>query len=216
MQAVLFDMDGVIVDSERFWVEIEETEIFPAALASTTVSPSETTGMNYREIYDYLEARHEMAVEKDGFVQLFDEAAEELYGDRVALMDGLPELLSTLHERRLKLAVVSSSPPDWIGTVLDRFEIRDAFDRIISADELTVAGKPEPDVFLHAAAELGVDPEECIIVEDSTHGVQAGKAAGAYVIGYQNQSDGEQDIAAADEVAETPQELRERLLALTS
>ena len=216
MRAVLFDMDGVIVDSERYWVELESEQIFPAALASATVSPSETTGMNYREIYDYLEDRHEMAVEKDGFIQLFDEAAEELYGERVALMDGLPELLTTLHERGLKLAVVSSSPPSWIGTVLDRFGIRDDFDLIVSADELTVAGKPEPDVFLHAAAELGVDPEECVIVEDSAHGVQAGKAAGAYVIGYQNQSEGEQDISAADEIVETPESLRESVLALTS
>lgn len=214
MQAVFFDMDGVVVDSERFWVELEEGEILPQAVADATVTADETTGMNYREIYDYLAERYEMAVEKDEWVRLYDDVAEELYGERVALMDGFPELLAALHDRGVRVGLVSSSPIDWIGWVLDRFDVRDGFDLLVSADELPVAGKPEPDVYLHAAEELGVAPEDCVVVEDSANGARAANAAGMYTIGYRNASDSEQDLSVADEVVDDPAELRERLLAL--
>ena len=214
MQAVLFDMDGVVVDSERYWVELEEQDIFPTAVANATISADETAGMNYREIYDYLAERYEMAVEKEEFIELFDEAAEELYGERVSLMDGLPALLDDLRERDIQVGLVSSSPIDWIGTVLDRFEIRDGFDLLVSADELPVAGKPEPDVFLHAAEELGMAPEDCVVIEDSANGAKSANAAGMYTIGYRNESGSDQDLSVADEIVESSAELRERLLAL--
>lgn len=214
MRAVLFDMDGVIVDSERYWVELEEQDIFPTAVADATVTADETAGMNYREIYDYLADRYEMAVEKDEFIALFDEAAEEMYGERVSLMAGLPKLLDELHDRSVEIGLVSSSPLDWIGTVLDRFDLRGDFDLLVSADELPVAGKPEPDVFLHAAEELGLAPEECVVIEDSANGARSANAAGMYTIGYRNESGSDQDLSIADEVVSSAGELRERLLAL--
>jgi HAD superfamily hydrolase (TIGR01509 family) len=214
MQAVLFDMDGVVVDSERFWVELEEGDIFPAALADATVRADETTGMNYREIYDYLADRYEMAVEKEEWIRLYDQAAEELYGERVSLMEGFEGLVEELYDRGVAVGLVSSSPTDWIGSVLERFDLKGDFDLIVSADELPVAGKPEPDVFLHAAEELGIEPDDCVVVEDSANGARAANAAGMYTIGYRNESDSDQDLSVAVEVVGTPAELRERLIAL--
>jgi HAD superfamily hydrolase (TIGR01509 family) len=214
MQAVLFDMDGVVVDSERFWVELEEGDIFPAALADATVTADETTGMNYREIYDYLADRYEMAVEKEEWIRLYDQAAEELYGERVSLMEGFEGLVEELYDRGVAVGLVSSSPTDWIGSVLERFDLKGDFDLIVSADELPVAGKPEPDVFLHAAEELGIEPDDCVVVEDSANGARAANAAGMYTIGYRNESDSDQDLSVAVEVVGTPAELRERLIAL--
>lgn len=214
MQAVFFDMDGVVVDSERYWVELEEGEIFPAAVADATVTADETADMNYREIYDYLADRYEMAVGKDEWVRLFDEAAEELYGERASLMEGFPDLLEDLHDRGVRVGLVSSSPIDWIEAALERFDLREEFELIVSADELPVAGKPEPDVYLHAAEELGVAPRDCIVVEDSANGARAANDAGMCTVGYRNESDSDQDLSVADEVVETPGELRDRLLAL--
>ncbi|WP_309221859.1 HAD family phosphatase [Halorussus sp. MSC15.2] len=210
-KAVLFDMDGVIVNSERYWVEIEQEEILPAAVEGTP-DTSETTGMNFREIYDYLEERNEMTASKDEFVASYEEAARDIYGEKVALQEGFEELLADLREDGRTVALVSSSPHDWIDRMLDRFDLREAFDRIISAEEIDGKSKPEPDVYEYAAEQVGVGPEDCVAVEDSTNGVKSAKASGMRAVGYRNQSDEELDLSAADAVAASPAELREILL----
>ncbi|UPW01821.1 HAD family phosphatase [Halorussus gelatinilyticus] len=211
-KAVLFDMDGVIVNSERYWVETEESEILPAAVDGSP-DTSETTGMNFREIYDYLEARHEMTETKDEFVDRYENAARDIYGEKVALMDGFEDLLADLRDEGRTVALVSSSPHDWIDRMLDRFDLRESFDRIISAEEIDGKSKPEPDVYEFAAKEVGVEPADCIAVEDSENGVRSAKRAGMQVVGYRNESDEELDLSEADAVAASAEELREILLA---
>ncbi|UPV75748.1 HAD family phosphatase [Halorussus limi] len=211
-KAVLFDMDGVIVNSERYWVEREEEEILPAAVDGSP-DTSETTGMNFREIYDYLEERNEMTESKDEFVARYEDAARDIYGEKVELQEGFADLLAALREDGRTVALVSSSPHDWIDRMLDRFDLREEFDQIISAEEIDGKSKPEPDVYEYAAEQVGVEPAECIAVEDSTNGVKSAKAAGMKAVGYRNQSDEELDLSEADAVAESPAELREILLA---
>ncbi|WP_321112724.1 HAD family hydrolase [Halorussus salinisoli] len=210
-KAVLFDMDGVIVNSERYWVEIEDEEILPSAVEGSA-DTSETTGMNFREIYDYLEERHEMTASKDEFVARYEEAARDIYGEKVELQEDFRDLLAGLREDGRTVALVSSSPHDWIDRMLDRFDLREEFDRIISAEEIDGKSKPEPDVYEYAAGQVGVAPEECVAVEDSTNGVKSAKAAGMKAVGYRNQSDEELDLSEADAVAGSAAELREILL----
>jgi HAD superfamily hydrolase (TIGR01509 family) len=210
-KAVLFDMDGVIVNSERYWVEIEEEEILPSAVEGSA-DTSETTGMNFREIYDYLEERNEMTASKEEFVDRYQQAARDIYGEKVELQAGFRDLVADLRESGRTVALVSSSPHDWIDRMLDRFDLRDSFDRIISAEEIDGKSKPEPDVYEYAAEEVGVGPEDCIAVEDSTNGVKSAKSAGMQAVGYRNQSGDELDLSEADAVAESPEELREILL----
>ena len=210
-KAVLFDMDGVIVDSERYWVEIEETEILPNVVEGS-VDLSETTGMNFREIYDYLDERYETTASKEGFVATYEEAAREIYGERIDLQDGFEDLAADLRADGRTVALVSSSPHDWIDRVLDRFDLREEFDEIVSAEEIDGASKPEPDVYEYAAERVGVEPGDCIAVEDSENGVESAERAGMQVVGYRNESDETLDLSAADAVADSPAELREILL----
>ena len=211
MDAVLFDMDGVIVDSERYWADFEANEIFPAAGVSN-VSTEEITGMNYREVYDYLDAHYDVAIERDEYLARYEETAHEVYTERVALMDGFRDLCGTLRDRGTRLAIVSSSPTDWIALVRDRFELT-GFGAAISAEEVDGPGKPEPHIYRHAAEKLGVSPTECIAVEDSTHGIQSAKSAGMACIGYRGAGAKDLDRSAADVVVSGPQELRAELLA---
>ena len=204
-------MDGVIVNSERYWVEREENEIYPSVV-SGSVDVSETTGMNFREIYDYLDDEYETTASKEEFVDRFEETAREIYGERVELMDGFRDLAADLRAEGITVALVSSSPPNWIDRMLDRFELRDAFDEIISAEHIAGAGKPAPDIYEHAAVEVGAEPEECVAVEDSENGIEAARRAGMRVVGYRNQSDEELDLSEADAVAASPAELRAELL----
>jgi len=211
MDAVLFDMDGVIVDSERYWVEIEEERIFPAA-GIPDLQTDEITGMNYREVYDHLDEEYDVTVDREEFLGIYEEVAHEVYTERAALMDGFRDLCGTLRDRGTSLAIVSSSPPAWIDMVCDRFGLQE-FDATVSAEDIDGPGKPEPHVYRHAADELALDPAECVAVEDSTHGVASATAAGMSCIGYRGADAKELDLTSADSVVDGPQELRAALLA---
>lgn len=206
--AVLFDMDGVLVDSERYWVRREREAILPAAVDGETPEIAEITGLNYREIYEHVAAEYDVVVDRERFLELYEEAATEIYGQQVRLLPGLEDLLAALSDAGVPAAVVSSSPHDWIDTVLDRFALGDAFAAVVSAADLDGPGKPEPGIYEHAAARLDADPAACVAVEDSEHGVAAAAAAGATVVGYRSASDDRADLSRADVVAEAPAELR--------
>jgi HAD superfamily hydrolase (TIGR01509 family) len=211
MDAVCFDMDGVIVNSEEFWLAHEDEVIFPQALSGEHPDTDEVTGMNYREIYDYLDANYDVVVDRETFHGIYEDAAIDLYAEKVSLMDGFHDILDALRERDVAVAIVSSSPQDWIGTVRDRFGL-DPLDAVVSAEDLDVPGKPEPHIYEHAADRLGVAPRDAVAVEDSVHGTESAERAGMTVVGYRDGPNADTDLPAAHHVADGPDELRRRLL----
>ena len=212
MDAVLFDMDGVLVNSEDFWNEFEEEFVFSEAVDGDAPSHDEITGMNFREIYDYLDENYETTLDKEAFVGRYEERAETVYGEEVDLLDGARELLDDLRDRGVKVAIVSSAPQSWIGAVLDRFDLGE-FARVISAEDIDAPGKPEPHVYEHAASELDVDAENCAVVEDSRNGAKAAVRAGTYCVAYRSDHNADTDLSVADVVVGSPEELRTELLA---
>ena len=211
MDAVCFDMDGVVVDSEDFWIPREVDDLFPTLLPDDDVDVEEVTGMNYRDIYDYLTANYDVAMDRAAFLAWYDEAAETIYGEDVLLLDGLVELVDALRERGVAVALVSSSPRHWIDIVLERFALE--FDAVVSADDVDVPGKPNPDIYEHAADVLGVDPAASVAVEDSGHGIEAAGRAGMHVVGFKHGEQDDTDRSGAEYVATSPADLREHLLA---
>ena len=207
MEAVLFDMDGVVVDSESYWVAREE-DFFEEVVPDADVE--EITGMNYREVYEYVEEHYGVSVEREAFLGWYEDTAEEVYGERASLMDGFPDLAGDLRAAGAHVALVTSSPQDWYEIVLERFDLEGAFDATVSAEEVE-RGKPAPDVYEHAAGTLGVDPADCVAVEDSANGAKAAVDAGMACIGYR--PDGS-DLPEADRVVHGPDELREALFSV--
>ncbi|EMA05644.1 HAD family hydrolase [Haloferax denitrificans] len=208
---VLFDMDGVLVDSEQYWHAFEDEWVFADAIESGDPDHEEITGMNFREIYDYLDATYGTTVTKDEFIAAYHENSESVYGEHVVLMDGAEELFSDLRAAGKKLAIVSSAPQDWISTVRERFDL-DPLDLVLSAEDIDDPGKPEPHIYEHAAAEFGVDPEECVVIEDSINGIEAAVRSGAYTIAYRGGENADLDLSRADEIVNGPVELRAALL----
>jgi len=208
---VLFDMDGVLVDSEQYWHAFEDEWVFADAIESGDPNHEEITGMNFREIYDYLDAEYGTTVTKDEFVAAYHENAEGVYGEHVVLMDGAEELFSDLRAAGKRVAIVSSAPQDWISTVRERFDL-DPLDLVLSADDIDDPGKPEPHIYEHAAAEFGVAPEDCVVIEDSIHGIEAAVRAGAYTIAYRGGQNADLDLSRANEIVDGPAELRAALL----
>ncbi|MFC6835406.1 HAD family hydrolase [Halomarina ordinaria] len=182
MDAVFFDMDGVVVDSERYWVPAERDRIFPATVEES-VDPHDVTGLNVQDLYDHLDEEYTVLVDREAFVARYDETATEVYTERAALMEGFDEAVAAAREHDAAVGLVSSSPRRWIRLVLDRFDLADTFDAVASAEDVE-RGKPDPAVYLRAADDLDVDPTRSVAVEDSANGARAARAAGMAVVGF--------------------------------
>jgi sugar-phosphatase len=177
-QAVVFDVDGVLIDSEPFWRE-SEIEIFARyGLRLTEQECMLTTGMRIQEVTRFWYDRKPW---RGGSTE--ELAADILRGviervwERGVPMPGLFDAIQLFHSHRLRLGLASSSALPLIDAVVDRLEIRPHFEAICSAEN-EVRGKPHPDVYLAAARKLGLAPEQCLAIEDSIAGVTAAKAAG--------------------------------------
>jgi HAD superfamily hydrolase (TIGR01509 family) len=204
-------MDGVLVDSESHWNRFWREEVF-AETDSGSPSLDDVSGRNYRESLGEIAETYGLAEPVDHYVARFDEAAVEVYGSTVELTPGVPELFAAIRERDVRLAIVSSAPHDWIRTVVDRFGLA-PLDAVVSADELDGPGKPAPDVYEHAAGELGVDPTDCVVVEDSVSGVRSAADAGATVVRFRR-GESVPHIDGVDVLAADPDALGEAVLEL--
>ena len=171
-------MDGVLIDSEPFWRE-SEIEVFGRnGLHLTEADCILTTGMRIGEVTRYWYERRPWNGPEPGIL-----AGEILSGvirrvrERGTAMPGLHQAIRLFQSHRLRLALASASALSLIDAVIDRLELRPNFEVICSAEN-EARGKPHPDVYLSAAAKLGLAPGMCLAVEDSIAGVQAAKAAG--------------------------------------
>jgi len=186
MRPVIFDCDGVLVDSEDLawdaWAEV---------LARYGTVPTDDdiallTGRTEDDAYAHF--AHRVALpDRDRFGEALGESIADRFTRSLEAFEDAEDTLHALHQRGVRLAVASSSTRERLElslamTGLDRF-----FDVMVAGDEVA-HGKPHPDLFLEAAERLGVLPEECVAVEDSQPGVAAAKTAGMFVVGVERTS----------------------------
>ena len=177
-RALIFDMDGVLIDSEPLW---HEAEIATAGEAGLVLTPEEclrTTGLRVDEAVAYWCERHPHLVpHREILVASVLDRLTDLVTRRGAPKPGVDEVLMLARSAGLRLALASSSPYRVIHAVLDALGLHSAFEVIHSAEE-EARGKPDPAVYLTTARKLGIEPERCIAVEDSPNGLLSAKAAG--------------------------------------
>lgn len=182
IDTVLFDMDGLLLDTEPLWGEsmlrIAEKHNVPI----TADKFKETTGLRIYEVTDYWAVKYPW----QGISP--QDLAEEILDDIIALsmekgkvMPGVIDALTLLKDNNYKIGLASSSPMRMIDELITHFNIKQYFDVITSADVVEL-GKPHPAVFLHAANSLNVSPLQCVVLEDSINGLLAGKSARMKVI----------------------------------
>ena len=179
--AVVFDMDGVIADSEPVYYDAINVVLAPIGKRMTPELQRAVMGHGVAETWDVLQRELGLDGPLDALVQAYDrELCRQL-----ALVDetlpGVRELIAALRERRLPVALASSSWPGWIDALLAGTRLAGAFDALVSAKEVA-HGKPAPDIYLLAAERLGVAPERCVAIEDTPTGIAAAKAAGMLAI----------------------------------
>jgi HAD superfamily hydrolase (TIGR01509 family) len=201
MTAVIFDCDGTLVDSEPLARTAWERALAPYGYALTDADAEASVGLPYARVHAYYAERAPLP----GADAFWTEFSGELFGlidSDLVLFDDAVVAARDLRSRGVPVAVASSSPRERLQRTLGRAGLLDAFDVVVSGDEVA-HGKPAPDMFLLAASRLGVDPGECVVVEDSPPGVQAGIAAGMFTLAVCRVPGTEASLAAADRVVDT-------------
>ena len=181
LDAVIFDLDGVLIDSEPFWQEAEVDRFAEVGLHIEQSQTQQTMGLRVDEAVAYWCERHPWpGAEADpghhGLIDRILDSVEELVLTRGEPLPGTLDAVAACEKLGLRLAVASSSRDRIISAALQRLGLADRFEVVCSAEH-EVHGKPHPAVFLRAAAELGVEPTRCLVVEDSFNGMVAALAA---------------------------------------
>ena len=212
MDAVIFDMDGVIVDSELHWKTVEGYFLQSVIPTWSSSDQSRIIGIGVHDLYALLSSEYGLQKTEEQFLELYQEMASEIYGQKVSLLEGFSDLLATLKKHHIPVALASSSPKTWIDIVLQRFHLLESFKVVVSADELEGDGKPSPAIYLLTAKRLGVSPDRCMAIEDSKNGVLSAKNAGMFCIGFRNGFNDEQDLSRADRIIHRFDELNWQML----
>lgn len=183
LTTVIFDMDGLLIDSEPLWVKAMEEVFAGLDIRLKPEDYAHTTGLRTREVVDYWyhhfkwgNSHSPEKVTED----IVDNVTHKILENGKA-MDGLHYILEFFKSRQFKTGLASSSPMQLIQSVLNHLDIKEYFDAVYSAEHESY-GKPHPAVYLSCANELNSPPFECIVFEDSVNGMIAGKAARMKVV----------------------------------
>jgi HAD superfamily hydrolase (TIGR01509 family) len=194
-------MDGVIVDTEPVHHYAYDLHFKQLNIPITPEMYASFTGNSTKNIFERLKA--EFNLEED--VQTLVETKRNLFNDAfdskedLYLLDGVEDLIKELHANGMQLVLASSSATVTINRIFNRFGLHHYFTHIVSGEDFPKS-KPHPAIFQHAAFLANTPVEQCIVIEDSTNGVAAAKAAGIYCVGYDSVNSKLQDYSKADRV----------------
>ena len=199
LKAVLFDMDGVIVDTEPLHHKAYQMMFKDFNLKVSESMYRGFTGQSTRSICEFLCCHYKLEAKpidlertkRAHFTKLFFEDPE------LQLIDGVEKLIKNYHNNGLTLVVASSASMLTINNVMKRFELDSYFKYKLSGADLK-ASKPHPEIFIKAATTAGVSKSECFVIEDSTNGIIAAKEGNFYCIAYKSMNSKDQDYSKAD------------------
>jgi HAD superfamily hydrolase (TIGR01509 family) len=211
---VVFDLDGVIVDSEPIHEQATDEYLASLGIPDDEALREDMMGRRVRELTDVLAKR-------------LGRPPQEVFAERGAIfwrllerdgprpMPGLEAAIARLSRAGLELAVATSGTRAYVGFVLERLGVRSAFKAVVSGDDVTL-GKPDPETYLLTAGLLGADPADCVALEDTFHGVIAARSAGMHAVAVPNALTAGMDFSAADAVVADLEAAAEYVLAPSS
>lgn len=203
-EAVIFDMDGVLINSEPIHCEIEKKLFDQLGIAVVEAVHRSYMGTSNEFMYSDLKSRFDLSESVRELIDI-DESFRCEYFKRTEVINLNEGVISLLHEIKsagLKLAVATSSSPAIAKILLNRCKIASIFDAIVTTKEAGKS-KPSPEVYLLAAQKIGVVPANCIVFEDSPNGLLAAKSAGMYCVAIQYDSELRQELSKADYLIRT-------------
>lgn len=211
-KAVIFDMDGVIVDSEPLHIRLEAQLCRELGASVSKAEAASFLGTNSYDMWRGIRERHGITLSVEELVQRErDRYAEIVRTEGVPLVPGIVEVITAVADAGFLLAVASSAPMEQIDHALELTGVPELFRVRVSGDMVTHS-KPDPAIFTLTARKLDVAPRDCVVVEDSPNGVTAARAAGMTSIGFANPASGSPDLSGADLVCRTIEEVRRAIL----
>ena len=175
-RAVIFDLDGLLADSEPWWNEIDAKLLAEYGVTYRGEYHRNVLGVSYRVAIEFYKNAFHMSAPVEELMRRRGEIATDFFANRVGLFPSAKTTLERLRQMKLKLAVATSSVSVSARPFLERTGIRSLFDVIVTGDEIK-RGKPHPDIYLFTAGKLQVDTGSCLVVEDAIAGIAAAKAA---------------------------------------
>jgi HAD superfamily hydrolase (TIGR01509 family) len=176
LYAVIFDLDGVLADSEPWWNKIDAKLLAEYGVTYRGEHHQNVVGVSYRLAVEFYKKAFGLSVPTEELMRRRGEIATEFFANQVGLFPSVKEVLEELRQMKLRLAVATSSVSASARPFLDRHELTGFFEVIITGEEVE-RGKPAPDIYLCAAEQVGIPADACLVVEDALPGVAAAKAA---------------------------------------
>ena len=199
IKAVIFDVDGTLIDSMWIWKQVDIEFLGKRGIPLPERLQSEIEGMSYSETAIYFKARFDLTDSLDEIKEEWRLMAEDYYKFHIKLKSGAKEFLKLLYDKGVTIGIATSNSRELVDNMLENHGIRQYFSIIRTSCEVN-KGKPHPDVYLKVAEDMGLEPQHCLVFEDTVSGVMAAKSAGMKA------------FAMADEVSE---ESKDKLIEMT-
>ena len=180
LRAVIFDLDGILADSEPWWNEIDSKLLAEYGVIYRGEYHRDVLGVSYRLAVEFYKKAFGLSASIEELMRRRGEIATEFFANRVGLFPSTKRTLERLRDMKVRLAIATSSVSASARPFLDRHGLTPFFDGIVTGDEIE-RGKPDPDIYLRAAKKLGIGADACLVIEDALSGITAGKAAGMRV-----------------------------------
>ncbi len=178
--AIIFDLDGTLVDSMWVWDKVDETFLGQLGIEVPSDMNKDLEGKSFTETAIYFKERFKLAMSVEEIKQSWNEMGWEFYTRQVPLKKGVKEFLEHLEKQGIKMGIATSNSKELVRAVLKALDIEGYFGQIRTSCEVG-RGKPFPDIYLKVAEDLQVEPNRCLVFEDIPNGVRAGKNAGMTV-----------------------------------
>lgn len=196
---MIFDMDGVLIDSEPLYVEMNDELFAELGVSMTREEYHRFVGMSSPLMWKIIRDEHSLPQSVESLMSMEKERIHRLLcSDRISSpVGGVENLLEEFKRAGYPMCVASSSARKNVEAVLNKLDLRRYFASLTCGEDVK-HGKPAPDIFLKAAASIGVKPEYCTVIEDSANGLMGAKSAGMKCVAYAGDADSKQDFSAAD------------------
>ncbi|MCI0453937.1 MAG: HAD family phosphatase [Candidatus Dadabacteria bacterium] len=219
IRAVIFDMDGVIIDSEPLWEKAERILLARRGLDYDPIYRDKIVGLNQRDSGRLLKETFKLPETIEGLLAERIGILLSIFEAELQLVPGLLTILKELKESGFLLALASSSPIRVINFVLDMFSLHGFFSVVVSGESVEL-GKPAPDIYLYTANKLGacpeqgrrIEPSECVVIEDSINGVKSAKSAGMVCIAVPDKRLNQEGFQFADLILDNLENIKVELI----
>jgi len=209
IKAVIFDLDGLLVDTE-----ILHSQAYEAILKEYKKKPKlndygivQISGLIARKNWQYLKKKHNLKEDVEILLEKKRHVFLKIIKNIKKPKEGVKNLLNLLKEEKVKMALASSSTKEYILTILSNLELIEYFEVIVSFEEVQKP-KPAPDIYLEAAKRLKIEPSSCVVLEDSESGINSGKNAGMKVIAVPTKFTKNQNLSQADLIVNSLKDIK--------